>query len=75
MNLVVKIGGLVETANSKGTFVAQKKPNLVKKGKALAKLVSKTFKFTKKAKNTGLTKSKDKLEVKLANDGAVKVDQ
>ena len=64
---------LVEAANSKGTFAAQKKPELVKKGKALAKLVGKTFKFTKKTKNSGLTKSKDKLEVKLANGDAVKV--
>ena len=71
----LKVGGLslVEAANSKGTFSAQKKPELVKKGKTLAKLVGKTFKFTKKAKNSGLTKSKDKLEVKLANGDAVKV--
>ena len=55
------------------TFAAQKKPNLVKKGKALAKLVGKTFTFTKKTKNSGLTKSKDKLEVKLANGDAAKV--
>ena len=70
-----KVGGLslVEAANSKGTFAAQKKPELVKKGKVLAKLVGKTFKFTKKTKNSGLTKSKDKLEVKLANGDAVKV--
>ena len=71
----LKVGGLslVEAANSKATFAAQKKANLVKKGKALAKLVGKTFKFTKKTKNSGLTKSKDKLEVKLANGDAAKV--
>ena len=70
-----KIGGLsiVEAANSEGTFAAQKKAGLVKKGKALAKLVGKTFKFTKKTKNSGLKKSKDKLEVKLADGDAVKV--
>ena len=70
-----KVGGLslVEAANSKATFAAQKKPNLVKKGKALAKLVGKTFKFTKKTKNSGLTKSADKLTVKLANGDAAKV--
>ena len=70
-----KVGGLslVEAANSKGTFAAQKKPNLVKKGKALAKLVGKTFKFTKKTKNSGLKKSKDNLTVKLANGDAAKV--
>ena len=64
---------LVEAANSKGTFAAQKKPNLVKKGKALAKLVGKTFTFTKKTKNSRLTKSKDKLSVKLAEGDAAKV--
>ncbi|MBR2839051.1 MAG: hypothetical protein IKE55_09725, partial [Kiritimatiellae bacterium] len=68
-----KIGGmsLVEAANSKGTFAAQKKSNLVKKGKALAKLVGKSFTFTKKAKNSGLTKSGDKLKVKLADGDKV----
>ncbi|MBQ3341818.1 MAG: putative Ig domain-containing protein, partial [Kiritimatiellae bacterium] len=71
----LKVGGLslVEAANSKATFAAQKKPNLVKKGKTLAKLIGKSFTFTKKTKNSGLTKSKDKLEVKLANGDAAKV--
>ena len=68
-----KIGGLslVEAANSKRTFAAQKKPGLVKKGKALAKLVGKSFTFTKKTKNSGLTKSGDKLKVKLADGDKV----
>ena len=68
-----KIGGLslVEAANSKGTFAAQKKPGLVKKGKTLAKLVGKSFTFTKKTKNSGLTKSGDKLKVKLADGDKV----
>ena len=58
---------LVEAANSKGTFAAQKAPDLVKKGKALAALVGKTFTFTKKDAASGLTKGKDKLTVKLAS--------
>ena len=65
---------LVEASAAKdGVFVAQKKPNLVKKGKALAKLVGKKFTFTKKDKNSGLTKSKDKLAVTVSNGDAVKV--
>ena len=64
-------GRLVEAANSKRTFAAQKKANLVKKGKALAKLVGKSFTFTKKTKNSGLTKSGDKLKVKLADGDKV----
>ena len=65
-----KIDGLsfVEAfAVDNGVFAAQKKPNLVKKGKPLAKLIGKTFTFTKKDANSGLTKSKDKLSVKLGN--------
>ncbi|MBO7720982.1 MAG: leucine-rich repeat protein [Kiritimatiellae bacterium] len=58
-------GFLVEAANKKGTFTGQKKANLVKKGKALAKLIGKSFTFTKKTKNSGLTKNGDKLKVKL----------
>ena len=64
-------GWLVEAANKKGTFTGQKKANLVKKGKALAKLVGKSFTFTKKTKNSGLTKSGDKLKVKLADGDKV----
>ena len=64
-------GWLVEAANKKGTFTGQKKANLVKKGKALAKLIGKSFTFTKKTKNSGLTKSGDKLKVKLANGDKV----
>ncbi len=48
-------------------FGGEKKVSLVKKGKPLAALVGKTFKFKKKDKNSGLTKSKDKLKVKLGN--------
>ena len=71
----LKVGGLsiVEASNSKRTFSAQKKPDLVKKGKALAALVGKTFTFTKKDAGSGLTKSKDRIEVVLANGDAVKV--
>ena len=70
-----KVDGLslVEASNAKGTFAAQKKPNLVKKGKALAKLVGKTFAFTKKDKNSGLAKSKDKLSVTVSNGDSAKV--
>ncbi|MBR2839588.1 MAG: SUMF1/EgtB/PvdO family nonheme iron enzyme [Kiritimatiellae bacterium] len=71
-----KIDGLslVEASAAKaGVFAAQKKPNLVKKGKPLAALVGKTFSFTKKSANSGLTKSKDKLSVKLVSGDAVKV--
>ena len=71
-----KTGGLslVEAANSKGTFAAQKKPNLEKKGKALAKLVGWTFpEFTRNTPDSGLTKKKDRLTVVLANGDAVKV--
>ena len=64
-------GFLVEAANKKGTFTGQKKANLVKKGKALAKLIGKSFTFTKKTKNSGLTKSGDKLKVKLADGDKV----
>ena len=64
---------LVEAANSKGTFAAQKKPNLVKKGKALAELVGKTFTFTKEDADSGLTKTRDKLTVKLESGDAVTV--
>ena len=64
---------VVEAVNAKGTFAAQKKPGLVKKGKALAALVGKTFKFTKKTPNSGLTKSKDKLAVTVSDGDAVKV--
>ena len=71
-----KVGGLslVEAVNSKGTFAAQKKPNLEKKGKALAKLVGWTFpEFTRNAPNSGLTKKKDKLTVRLESGDAVTV--
>ncbi|MBQ2632471.1 MAG: InlB B-repeat-containing protein [Kiritimatiellae bacterium] len=64
-------GWLVEAANKKGTFTGQKKANLVKKGKALAKLVGKSFTFTKKTKNSGLKKSGDKLKVMLADGDKV----
>ena len=70
-----KVGGLslVEAVNSKGTFAAQKKPNLVKNGKALAKLVGWTFEFSRKDANSGLTKKKDTLTVRLASGDAVTV--
>ena len=64
------MNGLTTTealASGGGGFYAQKKPNLVKKGKPLATLVGETFTFTKKDANSGLTKSKDKLAVKLGN--------
>ena len=64
---------VVEAANAKGTFAAQKKPGLVKKGKTLAALVGKKFTFTKKTPNSGLTKSKDKLAVTVSDGDAVKV--
>ncbi|MBQ3288566.1 MAG: leucine-rich repeat protein [Kiritimatiellae bacterium] len=64
---------LVEAASSKGTFAAQKTANLVKKGKPLAALVGKTFTFTKEDADSGLTKGKDKLTVKLASGDAVTV--
>ena len=60
-------------AAKEGVFVAQKKPGLVKKDKALAALVGKKFTFTKKDKNSGLTKSKDKLAVTVSDGDAVKV--
>lgn len=70
-----KVGGLslVEAANSKRTFAAQKKPDLVKKGKALAKLAGKSFEFTKETKNSGLAKSKDRLAVVLSDGDTLKV--
>ena len=63
------VGGvpLVEAANSNGTFTAQKKANLVKNGKVLAKLIGKTFVFTRDTPNSGLAKGSDSLAVKLGN--------
>ena len=60
-------------SNSEFTFSAQKKPELVKKGKPLASLIGKTFTFTRKDKNSGLTKKNDKLTVTLGNGDTVTV--
>ena len=70
-----KAGGLavVEASDKYGFVSAQKKPELVKKGKALAALVGKAFTFTNKTAKSGLTKSRDKLTVKLENGDAVTV--
>ena len=70
-----KAGGIavVEASDKYGFVSAQKKPELVKKGKALAALVGKTFTFTNKTAKSGLTKSRDKLTVMLENGDAVTV--
>ena len=64
-----KVDGLaVVAASDKGGFVtAQKKPKLVKGGKALSALVGKSYTFTKAVADSGLTKSRDRLVVALGN--------
>ena len=64
---------VMECANSKKTFIGQKKPDLVKEGGRLAALIGRTASFTKADKGSGLTKAKDKLNVRLANGDSVKV--
>ncbi|MBQ3289576.1 MAG: C10 family peptidase [Kiritimatiellae bacterium] len=77
--LTIKTRGLAdevfvkECANSKRTFIGQKKPNLVKEGGKLAALIGRTDSFTKADEGSGLTKAKDKLDVRLANGDSVKV--
>jgi hypothetical protein len=77
--VTVKMRGLAdevfitEGTNSKGTFVGQKKANLLKKGGKLAELIGRTLSFTKADKGSGLTKSKDRLDVLLSNGDTVKV--
>ena len=68
-------GGLVlsEGMDANDRFVAQKKANLVKKGKTLAALVGKSFTFTKANEYSGLTKAKDKIKVLLSDGDSVKV--
>ncbi|MBR2839176.1 MAG: hypothetical protein IKE55_10360, partial [Kiritimatiellae bacterium] len=56
-----------------GTFVGQKKANLLKKGGKLAELIGRTLSFTKADKGSGLTKSKDRLDVLLSSGDTVKV--
>ncbi|MBR2838608.1 MAG: InlB B-repeat-containing protein [Kiritimatiellae bacterium] len=71
-----KVGGLtlVEASAAKnGVFAAQKKPGLVRRGWVLGALVDKTFTFTAKSANSGLTKSKDKLIVKLGRNDVATV--
>ena len=70
-----KAGGLSlsEAANSRGTFTAQKKPNLVKAGKPLAALVEWSDIFDRDTPDSGLTKKKDRLEVFLGSGDAVTV--
>ena len=71
----MKIGDLtlVEASNSAETFIAQKKAELVKAGKELAKLIGKKFTFTKDTPNSGLKKTRDKLKVVISDNDGVKV--
>ena len=64
---------LSECMDANDRFVAQKKANLVKKGKKLAALVGKSFTFTKADEYSGLTKAKDKIKVLLSDGDSVKV--
>ena len=64
---------ITEGTNSKGTFVGQKKANLLKKGGKLAELIGRTLSFTKADKGSGLTKSKDRLDVLFSSGDTVKV--
>ena len=64
----------VRAENESVTVFAQKKSGLVKAGKSLEALVGTEYKFTKKDDaNSGLTKSKDKLVVKVSDGDAVTV--
>ena len=64
---------VVAASDKYGFVAAQKKPGLVKKGKALAKLVGKSYTFSSADANSGLTKSKDKLVVALGDGDSVTV--
>ena len=64
---------VTEGANSKATFVGQKKANLLKVNGKLAELIGRTLSFTKEDEGSGLTKSKDRLDVLFSSGDSVKV--
>ena len=64
---------VTEGANSKATFVGQKKANLLKVNGKLAELIGRTLSFTKEDEGSGLTKSKERLDVLFSSGDSVKV--